>query len=49
MGSEDPGDENTLNVDNHNTGNLVSTDDQKFKVFDVISQLLSGPKPGFIG
>lgn len=38
-----------MNLDNHNTGILVSTDDQKLKVFDIISRLLSGLKPGFIG
>lgn len=38
-----------MSLDSHNTGILVSTDDQKFKVFDIISQLLSGLELGFIG
>lgn len=44
-----PVDENAVDLDSHNTGILVPTGDQKFKVFDIISQLLSGLEPGFIG
>lgn len=44
-----PGDENAVNLDSHNIGILVSTDDLKFKVVAIISEFLSGLKPGFIG